>query len=485
MAEAFISLDKAAMLESFSYETLKKRIQRNHAAYQTRQQPRENGGRPLLQISVSSLSPRAQQLYWKEQGKKTDEFIADEVTRDKDTPWYVTVDYFTFIDTHNEEFMTALEMLQVYRPLLAMSQPERAETVRHLAEENGECAKTIYNRYNALLEAQAWAYRKQAETGEGYDMIYMPMALCRKPREKGQHYKLTDIQCAKLKSILFRKGLVENRPSIKLMYKIFKQECEYEGLPEAPSYATVKRFIEGLLKDPVTEQAHYREAEGPRKFEADKVLKCRRNTKALDVLELVQGDGHTCDVWVQVTDKNGNRRKIRPVLVTWLDTRTRVPLGYVMCEHANAAVVKQSILKMVYSTPGGVPKEILIDNGKEFTAKSITGQSRKERQMINDALDSQLMGLLKQIGIVKYTRALPYHGWSKGQVERSFGTAIEGFEKRWPSYVGTLTGSRTSAKREKDIDRMLERGELPTLEEYFAAFEHWLQTEYLVSPHGG
>jgi transposase InsO family protein len=216
-------------------------------------------------------------------------------------------------------------------------------------------------------------------------------------------------------------------------------------------------------------------------------MKQRRTTKALDVLELVQGDGHTCDLWVEVTDENGKKRAIRPTLVCWIDTRSRVPLGYVMCEHANSRIIKQSLIKLAYGTPGGVPKGLLIDNGKDFTAKALTGQARsvRTRQEINRVLDAELNGFLTQLGIQKYTRALPYHAWIKGQMERFFGTMIAQFEKRFPSYTGTLTGSRTAAKIEKNIERMLTRGELPTLEAFQQKFEDWLQTVYLVAEHRG
>ena len=487
MAEVYITIDEAAKLAGLSYKCLSSRIQRNPSAYDTKPETREGVGRPRLLVSVSCLTPRAQQLYWTEQAKPLQRRMADEATKGKGTPWYVEADYIAFHDLHNAEFMAALETLQTYRPLLSMTQLERAEAVKRLAKKTGETERTIYNRYEALREAQAWAFRKEEETGYGYDMIYMPMALCRKPREKGLFYTLTEIQRKKIASIWFRKGFVENEPSMRLAYQIYKEESPKEGLPEVGSYATVKRFIRAMMKDPLTAQAHYYAAKGARKFEANMVMKQRRNTKALDVLELVQGDGHTCDLWVQVTDENGKKRAIRPTLVCWIDTRSRVPMGYVMCEHANSRIIKQSLIKMAYGTPGGVPKGLLIDNGKDFTAKSLTGQSRsvRTRQEINRALDAELNGFMTQLGIQKYTRALPYHAWIKGQMERFFGTVIEQFEKRFPSYTGTLTGSRTAAKIEKNIGLMLKRGELPTLEEFQQKFEDWLQTVYLMNEHGG
>ena len=51
------------------------------------------------------------------------------------------------------------------------------------------------------------------------------------------------------------------------------------------------------------------------------------------------------------------------------------------------------------------------------------------------------------------------------------------FSKWFESYTGTLTGSKTYAKRQKDIDQMLERGELLTMEEFFEVWTEWKNTK--------
>lgn len=68
-------------------------------------------------------------------------------------------------------------------------------------------------------------------------------------------------------------------------------------------------------------------------------------------------------------------------------------------------------------------------------------------------------------------RSLPYQPWSKAQIERFFGTICTKFSKRTKSYTGTLTGSKTDAKVKKNIKKMLENGELMTMEEFSEKFE--------------
>lgn len=70
---------------------------------------------------------------------------------------------------------------------------------------------------------------------------------------------------------------------------------------------------------------------------------------------------------------------LKPHLAAWVDMRSRVIMGDVMCKDANSDILKQSLLKMIYSEPGGVPEYLYIDNGKDYTAKTMTGRDRNDR----------------------------------------------------------------------------------------------------------
>ena len=120
---------------------------------------------------------------------------------------------------------------------------------------------------------------------------------------------------------------------------------------------------------------------------------------------------------------------------------------------------------MLYSHPGGVPHILHVDNGKDYTEKTMTGQSRKKRN-IDFEFDAETVGFYQSIGIEEVGRSLPYQPWDK-PIERFFSTVCSKFSKWFESYTGTLTGSKTYAKRQKDVDGMLERGELLTMEEFF------------------
>ncbi|NBH81060.1 hypothetical protein D3Z52_23675, partial [Clostridiaceae bacterium] len=63
MQAVFVSLKDAAGFESISYETLKKRIQRDSQQYEVKAQPREIGGKAEIMVAVSSLSPKARRAW--------------------------------------------------------------------------------------------------------------------------------------------------------------------------------------------------------------------------------------------------------------------------------------------------------------------------------------------------------------------------------------------------------------------------------------
>ena len=68
MAEAYVTLNEAAELESIQYKTLSKRIDRNPEKFIITKQQRDGGGKELTMVAVSSLSKKARTA-WKEREK--------------------------------------------------------------------------------------------------------------------------------------------------------------------------------------------------------------------------------------------------------------------------------------------------------------------------------------------------------------------------------------------------------------------------------
>ncbi len=93
---------------------------------------------------------------------------------------------------------------------------------------------------------------------------------------------------------------------------------------------------------------------------------------------------------------------------------------------------------MIYSNPGGVPHILHVDNGKDYTAKTMTGQSRRKRN-IEFEFDAETVGFYQSIGIEEVGRSLPYQPWDK-PIERFFKTVCDKFSRWFESYTGTPDG---------------------------------------------
>lgn len=479
MAKDYITLEQAAVLEGISYTGMASRIYRNPEIYDTYTASKDvDGGKERVFVSVSSLSPKAKRKY--KESLKVDVLPS---TNDKETPWYIDIDLNWYIENNKQRYYEAVELANRIKAFVNYNDRERTAHASEVAAQLEVSQRTLYRYTESYLEAEAWAMRLEREENKRFD-FFMPLSLCRKPKAIFTFPSLTDEQKAIIENVWFDKGFAANDGTIEMLYNIFESKAVEKGWYSYPSIKTVARYIKYLMDELRGENARFLQARGIVEFRNKKMVKAKRDTKALSVMEFIQGDEHTFDVWVQYTAPNGKVSAVRPKLVCWIDIRTRCILGDVMCIDGNTQILKESFVKMVYSTPGGVPKYVLIDNGKDYTSKEMTGQSRKVRQF-DENIDIELRGFYQSIGVEEWSRALPYQGWTKGQVERFFGTVCSKFSKWFSSYVGTLTGSRTDAKKKKPVKQMLEKGELFTMEEFFGLWTKWKDECYHQKEHGG
>ena len=480
MPEVFITLEEAAAFEGVTYDTMKKRIQRNSSAFRTKTQPREGGGKEQVMVSVASLSSKARKAHKAAQKVDGRDVIIEQ--RAAATPWFVEVDLNHYIESHKKQYYEAIELAKRVQEFIDYEGSDRTTYADRFALGLGVSTPTLYRYVGNVLEANAWALRLEKEDGQNRD-YFRALSLCRKPKEVGSFPSLTDEQKAVIENIWFDKHFAANLGTIEMLYEKFEEIAEARAWEGYPSIKTVARYIKHLMDTPGAESARYLAANGSREWKNKKMLKAKRDATTLEVMEYVIGDEHTFDFWVQWTAPNGKIKAVRPKLVAWMDMRSRAIVGDVACIDANSQTLKESLVKMIYGEPGGVPKILHIDNGKDYTSKGMTGQNRKERK-IEFQFDAETVGFYQSIGIQEVGRSLPYQPWDK-PIERLFKTVCDKFSRWFESYVGTLTGSKTYAKRQKDVERMLERGELLTMEEFFAAWTDWKNNKYHTREHRG
>lgn len=481
MAGTFVTLEEAAELEGVKYHTLYQRIQRNPESFKTMTEARD-GGKDRVLVALSSLSKKARRSHKEKMKIDGRDVVIEQRAGQESIPWYVDIDLNWYIEKFSKQYYAAVELGNQLREFLNYGEGERTAFADEFAAKLGISQRTLYRYAKEYLEASAWALKLHKEDGNNYD-FFKVLALCRKPKERHTFPSLTGEVRAYIENVWFDKHFAANAGTVEMLYSKLEEVAEERGW-EYPSYQTVSRYINYLMEEGRAKNAHFLAAKGSREYKNKVMVKGSRDTKSLPVMGLVQGDEHTFDCWVAYTHPNGKVTAIKPRLVAWIDTRSRTILGDVMCRDANSQILKQSMLKMIYSTPGGVPQWLLIDNGKDYTAETMTGRKRSERK---DELsfDSETKGFYKSIGIQDDMRSIPYQPWSKAQIERFFGTVCSTFTKWMYSYTGTLTGSKTAGKIKKDIPKMLERGELLTIEEFYEIWTKWKNEVYHMKDHSG
>ena len=469
----YVTIAEAAELENIDYETLKKRIQRNSDKFLTKKEKTDDGGKDRVLVAVSSLSRKAQS------SKKLEIKIEETI---EDVPWYVDVDINWYIENNKERYYKAVELANTVRKFVEYDIDNKTEHAEEVARKLDISTRSLYRFAQAYSEANAWAVKMEKEDGRSYD-YFKVLSLCRKPKLMYTFPSLSDEMRALIENIWFDRTFASNLGTIEMLYEKFEEVAEERGWESYPSIKTVARYIKYIMDELRGKNAHFLQANGMREFKNKMMIKGKRDATALKVMEFVQGDEHTFDCWVQYTAPNGKIKAVRPKLVAWIDTRSRCIMGDVICLDANTQILKESLVKMIYSPIGGVPKHLHIDNGKDYTSKENLGKNRKERRMLE--FDAETKGFYRSIGIEEWSRSLPYQPWGKAQVERFFGTVCSRFTKWMASYTGTLTGSKTAAKRQKDVKTMLEHGELLTMEEFFEMWTKWKEEKYHNKEHGG
>lgn len=162
-----------------------------------------------------------------------------------------------------------------------------------------------------------------------------------------------------------------------------------------------------------------------------------RSVANLHAMEIVNIDGHRWDVFVRWPDG----KIARPMMVCIQDVMSRKILAWRLDESENAVTTRLVFADLFRDY--GIPKACLLDNGRAFASKWITGGA-KTRFRFKIKPDDPT-GLLPALGI-NPKWATPYHGQAK-PIERAFRDLCDTVAKH-PAFAGAYTGNNPMAKPE-------------------------------------
>lgn len=176
-----------------------------------------------------------------------------------------------------------------------------------------------------------------------------------------------------------------------------------------------------------------------------------RDKTALRALEVVNADYHKFDVFVRwPASAPGEEPEIlRPQMVAFQDVYSGRILSWRVDVSATSTGVLLAAGDMIESW--GIPDHVLMDNGREFAAKKVSGGSQTRNRY--PVSEDEVPGLFTALG-VEMMWATPYSGQSK-PIERAFRDMCSSIAKD-PRLAGAYTGNRIDAKpenyRSKAID---------------------------------
>jgi len=169
-----------------------------------------------------------------------------------------------------------------------------------------------------------------------------------------------------------------------------------------------------------------------------------RDKTCLHALQAVNADFHKFDVFVRWPAPFGQNEPgtvVRPQMVAFQDIYSGRILAWRIDQTPNSTAVQLCAGDMIETW--GIPKHVLLDNGREFAAKAITGGSATRYRF--KVRDDDIPGLFTALGCTIHW-ATPYSGQSK-PIERAFRDMCQSIAKD-PRLAGAYTGNTIDAKPE-------------------------------------
>lgn len=198
-----------------------------------------------------------------------------------------------------------------------------------------------------------------------------------------------------------------------------------------PSERTFRRRLEAEVHPDVLKLAREGEEALRRSIPAQ-----RRTVEHLHAMEWVNIDGHKFDVMVTPP---GGGKPIRPIMIGLQDVHSSKILAWRIGETESAALARLAFADLI--TNWGIPVHCLLDNGRGFASKWLTGGALTRFRY--KVLPSDPTGLLTALGIQIHW-ALPYRGQSK-PIERAWRDLCDTIS-RHPATEGAYTGNNVLNK---------------------------------------
>lgn len=205
---------------------------------------------------------------------------------------------------------------------------------------------------------------------------------------------------------------------------LYLQRVHPELIPQMPSYATMRRQISNI-PEPVRVLGRY----GAKAYYDKCSPHVRREYESIDSNDFWIADNHTFDV--MACGENG--KPCRLYLTAFMDARSGIFTGYYItdapCSQATLIALRKGILKY------GIPRNIYVDNGREFLTFDIGGRGHRAKKTLADgSTPFAPPGIFKRLGI-EMTNAIVRNARAK-IIERRFCDVKNHISRLFDTYTG-------------------------------------------------
>lgn len=262
--------------------------------------------------------------------------------------------------------------------------------------------------------------------------------------------KVPDDLFAFFKSLYLKQG----RPSAKSCWKMTYAHAAENGYDiDLTNFPSHMAFVRRLKAD-VPEQAVFAARNGLAAANKKYGYYIKRNYDDVLVGECWVADHAQVDVAVMY-QKNGKTKYAFPWITVWRDLKSGKWLGWDHhIEDPNTDHILMSIQRA--ATQFGICSEMILDNGKDFRAKTFTGGRRAFKLDVDTTKVRSLTGAL---GITVHF-AWPYNAQSK-PIERDFLRNKEWFSKHDSAYRGGNV-----VEKPEILKKVIKSGNFMSFEEY-------------------
>ncbi len=252
--------------------------------------------------------------------------------------------------------------------------------------------------------------------------------------------------------------------------KLWLQEVHPELVAELPSHYSFRRRIETSI--PKTVLIEFRD--GKKAFYDYCRAYIAREYDDLESNEYWIADNHTFDVIV--VDKNGKQH--RPYLTAFLDARSGIFTGwyitYSPSSDATLIALRRGILKY------GVPKNIYVDNGREFLTYDVGGLGHRQKKKKGGDKEENFLppGVFARLGI-QMTNAIVKNARAK-IIERRFRDVKDGLSRLFETFTGG-----TVVEKPDRLKYVLKKGNIYTDEEFESICGSLIDYYFNMEPYNG